>query len=62
MIDALSEDRLVAGIITDGHHLPKQLIKVIIRTKGVKNIFLVSDSVHLAGLKPGKYMLGNRDV
>lgn len=59
----LAQDDLTAMIITDSHHLPDSLIKVIIRTKGVDKIIVVSDASPVAGLKPGKYnMLGNEAV
>jgi len=59
----LAEDRLVAMIITDGHHLPASMIKTIIRTKGPDNCIVVSDAASLAGLGPGRYeTLGNKVV
>jgi N-acetylglucosamine-6-phosphate deacetylase len=58
----LAEDRLWAGLIPDGHHLPASTLKVMIRTKGRKAI-LTSDAVSLAGMQPGRYVTNiNRDV
>jgi N-acetylglucosamine-6-phosphate deacetylase len=58
----LADDRLWAGLIPDGHHLPASTLKVMIRVKGPKAI-LTSDAVHLAGLPPGRYSTGiNGDV
>lgn len=58
----LAEDNLWAGIIADGHHLPKSVLKVMIRTKGKKAI-ITSDAVSLAGMPPGNYKTNiNRDV
>jgi N-acetylglucosamine-6-phosphate deacetylase len=51
----LAEDRLCAGVIGDGHHLPWRLLKVIMRTKGIDNCVLVSDASSLAGMPPGRY-------
>jgi N-acetylglucosamine-6-phosphate deacetylase len=51
----LADDRLWAGLIPDGFHLPASTLKVMIRTKGPKAI-LTSDAVHLAGLPPGRYV------
>ena len=62
LVSGLGQDNLKAGIIADGHHLPPDILKIIIRTKGIDNLFVVSDSVHVAGLKPGKYTLANRDI
>jgi N-acetylglucosamine-6-phosphate deacetylase len=53
----LAEDRLMASLIADLHHLPEPVLKSFVRCKGVRNTILVSDSVHLAGMKPGVYEL-----
>lgn len=59
----LANDRLSAMIITDGHHLPNSLLKVIIRSKGIDRISIVSDASPVAGLPPGKYItLGNNAI
>ncbi|TBL69670.1 N-acetylglucosamine-6-phosphate deacetylase [Paenibacillus thalictri] len=50
----LAEDRLICGIIADGHHLHPSVVKVMARAKQGR-IVLVSDAVHLAGMPPGKY-------
>jgi len=42
-------------IITDGHHLSLDILKTIIRTKGIDKIIVVSDSSPVAGLQPGNY-------
>lgn len=51
----LAEDRLTAGLIGDGHHLPMDTLVSMIRAKGVDRCFLVSDSVALAGSPAGIY-------
>ena len=51
----LAEERLTAMIITDGHHLPGELVKIIIRTKGVDKVIVTSDASSPTGLPPGKY-------
>lgn len=53
--DQLAEDNLWASVISDGHHLPDNVLKVIQRVKN-KMMILVSDSVALAGKKPGNYI------
>ena len=55
--DQLAEDRLSAGFIFDGHHLPPAVMKTVVRAKGVERTILVSDAVTMAGLPPGRYML-----
>ena len=52
----LAEDRLTACFIADGHHLPAETLKAMMRAKGDLDRFvLVSDSVALAGMEPGHY-------
>ena len=55
--DQLAEDRLSAGFIFDGHHLPPSVMKTVVRAKGVERSVLVSDAVFVAGLAPGIYQL-----
>lgn len=50
----LAEDRLWAGLIPDGFHLPPATLKVMIRVKGRKAI-LTSDASYLAQMPPGRY-------
>lgn len=52
--DQLAEDRLSAGLIADGHHLPLSALRAMLRAKGNK-AFIVSDCVSLAGMPPGVY-------
>ncbi len=54
--DQLAEDRLSAGFIFDGHHLPPAVMKTVLRAKGVERVVLVSDVVSMAGLPPGRYI------
>jgi len=58
----LSEDRLTALLISDGHHLPREVLKVMIRAKGVARVGIVSDAAPIAGLPPGKYSTVDQDV
>ncbi len=51
----LADDRLTAGLICDGFHLPPYVVKVFVRAKGVERCVLVSDLSGLAGLPPGRY-------
>ena len=54
--DQLAEDRLSAGFIFDGHHLPAAVMKTVLRAKGVERTVLISDLVSMAGLPPGRYV------
>jgi N-acetylglucosamine-6-phosphate deacetylase len=51
----LACDDIYGMFITEGHHLPDDLIKVAIRAKTAAKSIVVSDAVHLAGLPPGIY-------
>lgn len=51
----MAEDRLTAMLIADGHHLPADTLKVMLRAKGLDRIILTSDAVALAGMPPGLY-------
>ena len=53
--DQLAEDRLSAGFIFDGQHLPPAVMKTFLRAKGIERTVLVSDVVSMAGLPPGRY-------
>ena len=54
LFEQIANDELFASIITDGHHLPPGLIKIMLRSKPGK-VFLVSDTTMYAGMKPGAY-------
>ena len=56
IFSGLAEERLTAMIITDGHHLPGELIRIIIRTKGVDKVIVTSDASSPTGLPPGKHV------
>lgn len=51
----LSDDRLTAGFIADGHHLPADTLVAMTRAKGRQRSLLVSDSTRLTGYPPGDY-------
>ncbi len=58
----LAEDRLVAGLIVDGIHLPPEMVKTMVRAKTVERCLLVTDAVTCAGCPPGRYQLGPLEV
>lgn len=51
----LAEDRLCASFIADGHHLPVDTLKVMLRAKGPERSILVSDTAALGGMPVGVY-------
>ncbi|MCX5772824.1 MAG: amidohydrolase family protein [Candidatus Hydrogenedentes bacterium] len=58
----LADDRLAASFLADLQHLPVPMLKTFIRAKDPQNVVLASDSVHIAGQPPGRYMLGEMSV
>lgn len=52
----LANDRLTASFIADGHHLPADALKAMVRAKGLERSILVSDTVALAGMPAGAYI------
>ncbi len=60
--DQLAEDRLTASVIADGHHLPAEVVKVIVRAKTPGRIILTSDLSGFAGLPVGTYSEVTGDV
>jgi N-acetylglucosamine-6-phosphate deacetylase len=51
----LAQDSLTATFIADGHHLPAEALRAMVRAKGLDRCILVSDAVALAGMPPGRY-------
>jgi N-acetylglucosamine-6-phosphate deacetylase len=60
--DQLAEDRLAAGFIVDGIHLPASFLKVAIRAKGIERSILVTDAVMPAGCRPGRFRIGGVEI
>lgn len=58
----LVQGRLAASVIPDLEHLPPDVLTTFLHAKGLRNIALVSDCVHIAGLPPGDYDLGGQPV
>lgn len=58
----LAEPRLTAMLITDGHHLPADFVRVALKTKGVDNIVITSDVAPIAGLPPGEHLFAGVSV
>ncbi len=60
--EQLGEDRLWASLITDGHHLPKSVVKSMVRAKTPGRVIVTCDAAGLAGCPPGIYREGPMDV
>jgi N-acetylglucosamine-6-phosphate deacetylase len=59
---ALTDDRLVVGLIADGVHAHVAALNLALRAKGPDRIALVTDAVSAAGAPPGTYSLGGAPV
>lgn len=58
----LADDRLAAGFIADGHHLPWYALKNFLRAKGTERSVLVTDAVAPADAPPGRYRVGEEEL
>lgn len=58
----LSHSALSGEIISDGYHLPVEMIRLIITAKGTDNVAIVSDSCPAAGCAPGEYIQGGLKI
>jgi N-acetylglucosamine-6-phosphate deacetylase len=55
LIAQLAEDRLCAGFIADGIHVPPHALGVLLRAKGLERSILVTDATSAADTAPGIY-------
>jgi len=62
LLAQLSEPRLTACLIADGHHLSPDVLRALVRLKGKDKCLLVTDSVLAAGAQPGPYRFAGMDV
>ncbi len=51
----LAARELTAMLITDGHHLPAEMIAAMLHAKGPERVIVTSDAAPAAGLPPGEY-------
>ncbi len=58
----LSEDRLLASFIADGHHVPLYTLKNFIRAKTPERSVLTTDAIVAAEVGAGRYSLGNKEI
>ena len=58
----LADDRLAAGFIADGHHIPFPALKNFIRAKTIARSVLVTDAIAAADGGPGPYRIGGLEV
>lgn len=58
----LTDDRIFAQVIVDGVHLHPAVVDLIIRTKGINRVILISDAISATGMDDGEYDLGGHLV
>ena len=58
----LTDDRITAEVVADGHHVHPAGIALLLRAKGAANVILVTDAMAAAGMPDGEYDLGGLDV
>jgi len=59
---ALTDDRVVVGLIFDGIHTHAASVRLSVKAKGVEGTLLVTDMIAGAGLGPGEYELGGQKI
>lgn len=62
--EQLSDPRLTASLIVDGHHLPPNLVRTFVKVKSPQRIILTCDAAGWAGCPPGIYenKLGRSEI
>lgn len=60
----LADDRLVSSLIVDGHHLPANIVRTVVKVKSPRNVVLTCDAAGWAGCAPGVYesKLGRSEI
>lgn len=58
----LTEERISAEVIADGHHVHPAAIRLLLQTKNKENLLLITDAISAAGLGDGEYSLGGLGV
>lgn len=58
----LTDNRIIAEVIADGHHVHPAGIRLLTAAKGVERVILVTDAMSAAGMPDGDYDLGGLPV
>ncbi|MDB6038681.1 MAG: N-acetylglucosamine-6-phosphate deacetylase [Verrucomicrobiales bacterium] len=58
----LAHSSLTGEIISDGYHVPVEMIRVILAAKGSDAVAIVSDACPAAGCEPGEYLQGGLKI
>jgi N-acetylglucosamine-6-phosphate deacetylase len=60
--EQLANDGLWTSLICDGHHVPANFVKSVLRVKTPARVILTCDASSLAGLPPGRYHEWGQDL
>lgn len=58
----LTDDRILAEVIADGHHVHPAGIRMLVAAKGADRVILITDAMSAAGQPDGEYDLGGLQV
>ena len=59
---ALTDDRLTVEVIADGIHIHPAVVKLLVKSKPVNRVEVISDSIGAAGMPDGSYRFEGIDV
>jgi N-acetylglucosamine-6-phosphate deacetylase len=58
----LCQEQIFAQLIVDGIHIHPDLVKLVVKVKGIDRTILITDSIRATGLSDGGYMLGDQTI
>lgn len=58
----LTDSRVTAEVIADGVHVHPDIVKLLVQSKSVDGVLLVTDAISATGMGDGTYHLGKFDV
>lgn len=59
---ALLFEKIMLEMIADGIHIHPEMVKLVMKAKGVDGVILITDSMRAKGLQDGTYELGGQEV
>lgn len=62
MVGSAMASDAYAEVIVDGKHVNRDVVKLLVKTKGANKVIGITDSIMAAGLADGNYTLGATDV
>lgn len=62
MVGSAMASDAFAEVIVDGKHVNREVIKLLVKTKGASKVIGITDSIMATGLADGNYTLGATDV